>query len=564
MAGIGTARISYLKKVFYCTHLAGLVAGAVFPFMVRPIIGPAALTPPFVLACLAMGFGLAVVMFLLIRATLKRQLSQQLELLRPLAGMVAHSGGTVEGLNRAVENSVAQVGDLISRLLVTVDRLYPHYHTLSETSRYLADRAKDGMVAAHSTRSDMEAMAEKQRSVMAQVQALFDRAQEEAAWSRELSTSLEEMAKAMEHSTVKFVETTTSVDELAASVREVSSQADEVARSVEGTAHDLDAIGESLDTIRNGAVSGAQYADAVKQDAENGLRVVNISMEEMERIEQESRKATSAMERLSRQTGEVAKIIEVIKELVSDTELLAFNAAIIAAKAGEEGKGFSVVAEEIRDLADRTTTSAQDIHRIVKAIAGDTGEVVAAVEATSQRISRGKQHSVSTGEALRKIVESSSQAATASDEIARLTGQQGERARSLLEDAGRSMRSVKAIARILQEQQTAIARTQDGVSQMKYAADQIARGMGEQVNANREFDKGLAEREVQVQAINEATRFQMETAEKVFAHFATSEKRLHKNAEKISLINQKITDLETLAEELKTLAGSFEQLDVLN
>ena len=78
-------------------------------------------------------------------------------------------------------------------------------------------------------------------------------------------------------------------------------------------------------------------------------------MNEMARIEQESLKATEAMQRLSHQTKEVAKIIEVIKELVSDTELLAFNAAIIAAKAGEDGKGFSVVAEEIRDLADRTT-----------------------------------------------------------------------------------------------------------------------------------------------------------------------------------------------------------------
>jgi len=279
----------------------------------------------------------------------------------------------------------------------------------------------------------------------------------------------------------------------------------------------------------------------------------------MERIEGESQRAMTAMQRLSRQTGEVAKIIQVIRELVSDTELLAFNAAIIAAKAGEEGRGFAVVAEEIRDLADRTTNSAQDIQRIVQAIGGDTREVTEAVEATGMRIAKGKQLSLSTGEALRKIVESASQAASASEEIAEQTGKQGTRAKTLLDDAGHSLRSVRAIARAMQEQQVAIVRIQEGVGQMKSAADQIARGMEEQVRANREFGKGLAEREKQVQAINEATRFQMETAQRVFSHFASSEKRLSNNAEKTAALLQEISQLEKLAGVLREQAGAFQQ-----
>ncbi|BCR03272.1 methyl-accepting chemotaxis protein [Desulfuromonas versatilis] len=561
MAQTQAMKLSYLKKVFYQTHIAGLGAGIMFPFVALLLIGEPAKSPLFVIASLFMGFSLAAAMFLLMRATLKKQLRDQLEQLRPLAGNIAVSEESVEGMNQAVENAVSQVGALVNNLLGTIDKLFPQYRSLAESSRYLADRAQEGISAAQKTRGDMEAMAEKQRGVMAQVQALFDRAQGEASWSRELSASLEEMAKAMEHSTTKFLETTSSVEEMAASVQEVASQAEQVARGVEGSVRDLDVIDESFESIRNGAVTSAQSADAVKKDAEDGLRVVETTMQEMERIEQESHKATQAMKRLSTQTSEVVKIIEVIKELVSDTELLAFNAAIIAAKAGAEGKGFSVVAEEIRDLADRTTTSAQDIHRIVKAIASDTAEVMDAVDATSERIARGKQHSVSAGEALRKILESSSQAANASDQIARLTGDQSERARSLLESAGRNMRSVKVIARTLQEQQTAVARTQEGVSQMKYASDQIARSMAEQVRANRDFDKGLAEREKQVQTINEATRFQMETADKVFAHFANSERRLQKNAEKSASIMDNIHELEHLSERLRDLAGTFDDLN---
>jgi len=554
------SEIPYLRKVFYLTHFAGILAGVIFPLPASLLIGDLAFSPPFFIICLLTGFMLAVVMFLLMRATLKRQLSLQIDLLRPLVGEIAVSGQTVEDLNHALTTSVTKVDTLVRQLLTTTDRFVPHYRALAEVSRYLSERAKEGLDAASRASRDMASMEGKQKEVIEQVQALTEKAQDEAAWSRELSASLAEMSGAMEHSTSKFLETTATVDQMAASIREVVEQAEEVARSVEGTAHDLDSIGDSLARVQAGAVSSANTANTVKEDAENGLRVVKVSMEEMARIEQESLKATEAMQRLSRQTKEVAKIIEVIKELVSDTELLAFNAAIIAAKAGEEGKGFSVVAEEIRDLADRTTASAQDIQQIVKTIGDDTHKVTAAVDATAQAIARGKELSQSTGDALSKIVESSSESAVSSNEIADLTEQQGRRARSLLNDAGRSLKSVKAITRIVQEQQIAVARTQEGVTQMKAAADQIARGMAEQVLANQQFDQGLSEREVQVQAINEATRHQMVTAGKVVEHFSKSEHRLTQNAQKAAVIGQETVELENLVSQLKNLAAAFSHL----
>jgi methyl-accepting chemotaxis protein len=559
MVDPGNGKISYLKKVFYLTHLTGLAAGGLFPVLVYPILGEPALRFSFVLACLLMGFGIAALMFLMMRRTLKNQLGQQLKMLQSLAGETLHDDGTVEGLQEAVGSAVGQVEAFVKNLIETVDTLLPHYRSLAESSRFLAEKAQDGLAAAKSTRRDVQAMDEKQQEVHGQVQTLGERSQNEAALSRQLATSLAEMSDAMEHTTSQFLETSTGVNELTSNISGMAERAEQVARSVEGTARDLDLIRDSMVKIRTGAQASARAVGAVKTDARDGLLVVQAAMEEMERIELESQRATQAMQRLSRQTVEVGKIIEVIKELVSDTELLAFNAAIIAARAGEEGKGFSVVAEEIRDLADRTTASAQDIHRIVKAIGGDTGEVTAAVEATSQRIAKGKQLSLSAGEALSKIADSSQQAATATSDIAALTSEQGERATGLLEDAGNSLRSVKAIARAIQEQQVAIRRIQEGVTEMKSAADQISRGMEEQVRANQEFSRGLVEREEQICTITEATRFQMATVKKVFDHFATSETRLQKNAEKADGIRNDLNAMEALAKRLREMAANFRQ-----
>lgn len=559
MVKLSSGKLSYLKKIFYLTHMTGLAAGALFPFLVYPLLGEAALRPGFMLACLLMGFGIAAVMFLMMRQTLKSQLALQLKMLAPLAGETTLENGTVEGLQDAVGNAVNQVEGFVKDLIETVDSMLPHYRSLAESSGYLATKARDGLVAAQTTRKDVQAMDEKQQEVQQQVQTLAERSQSEAAISRQLSTSLAEMSDAMEHTTSQFLETSTGVNQLASSVSGMAERAEQVARSVEGTSRDLDLIRDSMVKIRTGAQASARAVGAVKTDARDGLMVVKAAMEEMERIDLESQRATQAMQRLSRQTVEVGKIIEVIKELVSDTELLAFNAAIIAARAGEEGKGFSVVAEEIRDLADRTTSSAQDIHRIVKAIGGDTSEVTAAVEATSQRIAKGKQLSLSAGEALSKIADSSQLASTATSDIAALTGEQSERASILLEDAGSSLRSVKAIARAIQEQQIAIQRIQSGVTAMKSAADQISRGMEEQVRANQEFSRGLLEREDQVRAINEATRFQMTTVKKVYEHFSSSEIRLQKNAEKAQGIRNDLSAMESLAKRLREMAANLKK-----
>lgn len=550
---------SYLRQLFLFNHGVGLLVGAIFPLFASLLVGPAVLTLPFVAACLVAGFLLGASSFLYVRATLKRQLRQQLDELRKLSGTTAAAPGgeTIEALYAALAQAGAEVQTLLESLRGTVNEFVPHYQELADASRYLSARTDDGLQAAQRARSDVDGMHRKQQEVMGEVANLNSRAQEEAAISRELSASLEAMSGALEQSTQTFQETSRSVDDVVDAIRQATAQVGQVARSMETTAHDLDAINEALDALRQGVAASAVQAGDVKHDAEHGLGVMDSFIREMDRIDEQSQKAIAAMQRLARQTLEVSKILEVIKELVSDTELLAFNAAIIAAKAGAEGRGFSVVAEEIRDLADRTKSSAAEIETIVKSIREDTHQVGATVESTGRFISHGKELSCHTGDALRKIVESSTRAAGESNQLAESTGEHGQRVRILLDDAGRSLRSVRAIAQAMQHQEEAVGRIHVGVGEMKAAADLVARGFDEQVRATREFDRSLLAREEQVRAIFEATRFQMETVSRILDHFSRSEERLNGNAAKARVITQEIAALEGLARQLHVLSGRF-------
>jgi uncharacterized protein YukE len=116
---------------------------------------------------------------------------------------------------------------------------------------------------------------------------------------------------------------------------------------------------------------------------------------------------------------------------------------------------------------------------------------------------------------------------------------------------------VNAIARAMQEQQAAINRIQEGVTEMKGAADQISHGIREQVRANRDFDQGLAEREMQIETIHEAVRFQMDTVQKVFSHFESSSRRLTGNVEKTAEVSRVIQALEDLSNQLRETAEAF-------
>ena len=547
MAAETESSSSFTRRLLFITTSVGLIAGVIFPPIAALMVGPKAYSWLFIVSCLIMGLTVGGVLYLTIRSSLTRQLRHHLQLLQILSVEAVLADGSMEELESSLQQSVDNIRQHLINLMSRIDAFLPHYQALAEASGFLSARTDVGISAAHAARGNIENLTEKQGQIAAEMELLLRRSRGEMVISSQLSMALQEMAAAMERSNDRFLETTATVDEMAGSVRQVASEAEQIARSVEVSAHDLGGIDESMAQIRAEAQKGANAAQSLRGDAEEGLIVVDAAINEMERIDREGEKARLAMQRLAAQAAAVNKIIKVMRELVSDTELLAFNAAIIAAQAGAEGRGFAVVAEEIGDLAGRTRENAQEIAGIVQAIAVESDEVTAAVAATGERISAGKAQSRSAGNALRKIVASSAEAAATTAAIVQVTEEQQERTRTLIAGTAQGTSSVRAIARAIHEQQIAIERIQHGVIDMKGASDLMARGMDEQISAKQAFDAGLAERGEQFTAINDAVRFQLEVSEKVMEHFATSEERLQGNAERTAIIDRETLALEEIS-----------------
>jgi methyl-accepting chemotaxis protein len=143
----------------------------------------------------------------------------------------------------------------------------------------------------------------------------------------------------------------------------------------------------------------------------------------MSRIADVVKQSALTVEALGKSSDQIGEIIQVIDDIADQTNLLALNAAIEAARAGEQGRGFAVVADEVRKLAERTTKATKEIAAMIKQIQKDTANAVASMHTGTEEVDRGRAMADKAGESLReiitgadKVVDVATQVAAASDE----------------------------------------------------------------------------------------------------------------------------------------------------
>ncbi len=168
--------------------------------------------------------------------------------------------------------------------------------------------------------------------------------------------------------------------ELVGGAQESSRGAENQKKEADAVASTISSMAETMHSVTGSASSAASAAREANREAQEGQQVVNSVTDAIHSLASEVERAASAMQTLEADTESIGAILEVIRGIADQTNLLALNAAIEAARAGEQGRGFAVVADEVRTLAQRTQQATQEIHEMIARLQSGSSNAVKVME----------------------------------------------------------------------------------------------------------------------------------------------------------------------------------------
>ncbi len=277
---------------------------------------------------------------------------------------------------------------------------------------------------------------------------------------------IEELAKVVGRVQATTFQVTNATRRLLDRSAEVSQASETQASQISQT---TDAVAELADFVQlsaSNALAAAETAREALHNAEGGQQAVTQTIDGMVHIRENVQETSKKIKRLGERSQEVGEIVRVIEDIAEQTNLLALNAAIQSAMAGEHGRGFSVVAEEIRMLADRVTEATKKVATIVKSIQGDTYEAVVAMEESTQEVVSGSRLADEAGERLRSIYGAVDRQAQMIESIARAANERARTAEIVANTMAR-------IAEITRQTNSATQDTTAAVSYLAELAEQL-------------------------------------------------------------------------------------------
>ena len=408
-------------------------------------------------------------------------------------------GGIAKGvgvLEQRLTQMITKIGDTAVNVGMAIKQVDHTYRIASEGISSQAAAVKNGIRSIHLANKS-------QREVSESIEKLLNFSTENVTSLLEMKATADEMSSQTQRLFRSTEDSYSVVLEMSQTSKSISANSVQALSAVEDTSASVEEVGASVREVEEHAIDSSKIADKVKEitSGEGMMSVVN-AIEGMESISTQVQKSAEIIQRLGARSVDIEKVLSVIRDVTEQTNLLSLNAAILAAQAGEYGKSFSVVADEIRALSERTASSTREIGGIVKTIQKDIKDAVYAVDNAKLKVDDGNSLVVKVGEALREILNASIQSSDMTKAIERATGEQSLGLTQITNAVDDIRKVIVSVTKSTKEQENALSYLLEGVGDVKEVAELSRRSAGEQAEGTRIISRNIELANERINQIN--------------------------------------------------------------
>lgn len=517
--------------------------------------------------CILLLFLLTELLFFYFTMRQTREISQSLTEVNKVAGSIA--GGNL------TRNAVVKSSDEFAELA----------HTFNEMTRNLNEKFRRILDASHNTAqssAEIQSLAKETASgaakqagaigeistfmeeVSLSVKGIDDQAAALVSRAEETSVQIEQVAHNLTQSIQSIHKLSSASDQVSdvinqnsKAIAKIKKSAEVISIAAEGTSASISELSASFNEVSDSMKQGAKLAIDMQGAAHEGSQSVQKTIHGITRLKEVVLEASQVIEHLGSSTQKIGEIINVIDDISDQTNLLALNAAIEAARAGEHGKGFAVVADEVRKLAERSSRATKEISELIRGIQHEADGAVKTVRGGVEQAEEGALLAAETGGKINQVIDGVEATVDLINLIKEGAQEQAKAAQQIAHQAGEMSHQIAKVTDAVKEQAAGTENIVQTIEEVRQMIKQIVTSTHKQEQSNTQIVKATNEINQASQEIRGDTARQVKSIERITVAIAEVEKIANVNEDIAHRTSESAQAVAEFGEELKEMVEEF-------